>query len=1150
MLRMTLAGAATVIVLLCCLPVAGQVVTGSAVGSIADSTGSVIPGAAVSLVSEATGAVRKASTDQAGAFTFNAMPPGAYTLTAEHAGFKTFEKTSIVLMANGRLSLGEIRLEVGAVGESVTVTAEGETVQTASGDRSDVITHDQVSNLTAINRDFATLASLLPGVVENPGEETQGFTSSSTFNVQGGRSTSNSVTIDGMPVTQPNGSATGTFMSMDSVASVKLMVSSYQAEFGRKPGAAIQAITKSGGRQFHGAAYWYTRHEQFNANSFFNNRGGVPEGPYRYTTAGFNVGGPLYIPGLFNRQRRRLFFFFSSEQLREARPQAIREVTTPTEAERRGDFSDSRDLNGTLIPVRDPVNGAQPFPGNAIPANRIDSSGQNYLKLLPLPNVSDLAVSARRYNYQVQESLRIPKNSETLRVDFPLDDRTTLYSRFNYWNEKSRGFAVGAGNSNWGWLPSSYKSTSKSVSISASRILNPSLILEASMSALHWTETGAPLKQEDVDRLNRAKAGVNIPQLHPENNPLNLVPNATFGGVNSAISTNIESRFPLWGTNVEFAWTANLTKTHGAHVMKAGFWAESWEVDKISAAGISFNGSINFGRNATNPYDSNHPFANALLGNFASYTESTSRPRLYERFTAVEWFAQDNWKATRRLTLDFGLRFAWSQPYHNTEGIEAGFLPDRYDPARQVTLIRPGRSGNARLGVNPLTGEFSPAATIGAIARGAGDPFNGTVDRRKEPGYPQGLLKNTPLRLAPRFGFAYDPFGRGKTAIRGGIGFFYEVSERLNYTPSPPLKLDPVIYNGNIANIRGLEEVNFPTNTQGYDPRRPLGRVMNYSIGIQQYAGFGTVVDVSYVAALSRHLMQRRDLNSIPFGANFLPSSLDATTNGQPLPASFLRPYLGYNDILYYAYDGSANYHSLQVAANRRFSRGVQFGVAWTWSKAMDYADSDTAEVSMLVNRRVWNYGRAGFDRTHILKLNWIWDVPKASRAWDHVVARKVLDGWQVSGIASFVSGAPSGISLGFGYTVDITGSPTDGARVVVLQKPTIPKSERTFSHNFNTAAFAAPALGTYGNAAKDLIRGPGMNNWNISLFKNTPLGSDKWKLQFRAEAYNAFNHTQFRGLDTNARFDQQGRQTNARFSEFTAAYPSRRVQLALRLTF
>ena len=1141
MQRTTLASAAIFIALICCLSLPGQVVTGSAVGSIADSSGSVIPGVALKLVSDATGAVRDATTDGAGLFTINAVPPGTYTLAVEHAGFKKLDKTNIIVMANERLSLGEIRLEIGAAGESITVTAEGETVQTASGDRSDVITHDQVSNLTAINRDFATLASLLPGVVENPGEETQGFTSSSTFYVQGSRGTSNSVTIDGMPVTQPNGNATGTFISMDSVATVKLMVSSYQAEFGRKPGAAIQAVTKSGGRQFHGGAYWYTRHEQFNANSFFNNRDGVAEAPYRYTTAGFNVGGPLYIPGLFNRERRRLFFFFSSEQLREARPQAIRQVTTPTEAERRGDFSDSRDLNGALIQVRDPLNGAQPFPGNVIPANRLNSSGQNYLKLLPLPNVTELAVSARRYNYQVQESLRIPKSAETLRADFPLDDRTHFYSRFNYWTEKSQGFASGAGNSNWGWLPSSYKSTSKSASISASRILNPSLILEASMSALHWTEKGAALRQEDVDRLNRAKAGVDIPQLHPENNPLNLVPNATFGGVNLAIGTNIESRFPLWGTNVEFTWTANLTKTHGAHVMKAGFWAESWEVDKISGTGISFNGTFNFGRNATNPNDSNHPFANALLGNFASYTESTARPRLYQRFTALEWFTQDNWKASRRLTLDFGLRFAWAQPYHNTEGIEAGFLPDRYDPAKRVTLIGPGRSGNARVGVNPLTGEISPAATIGAIAPGAGDPFNGTVDRRKEPGYPQGLLRNTPLRLAPRFGFAYDPFGKGKTAIRGGIGFFYEVSERLNYVASPPLKLDPMIYNGNIANIRDLAEVNFPTNTQGYDAQRPLGRVMNYSIGIQQYAGFGTVVDVSYVAALSRHLMQRRNLNSIPFGTNFLPSSRDTTTNGQPLAAAFLRPYLGYNNILYYAYDGSSNYHSLQVAANRRFSRGAQFGVAWTWSKAMDYADTDTADVSMLIDRRVWNYGRAGFDRTHILKLNWILDVPRASRAWDHVVVRKVLDGWQLSGIASFVSGAPEGIALGFTYSADITGSPTDSARVVVLQKPTIPKSERTFSHNFNTSAFGAPEVGTAGNAAKDLIRGPGMNNWNISLFKNVPLGSDRWKLQFRTEAYNTFNHTQFRDLDTTARFDPQGRQTNARFSEFTAAYPSRR---------
>ncbi len=1125
-----------------------QLVNGSMVGVVTDTSGSLIPKAKLTISAAATGSTRAATADDGGNFVVSALAPGLYTVIVEHEGFKKLEKRNLLVNPNETLAVGELRLEVGQTAESITVSASGESVQTASSERSGMITNDQVENLAVINRDFAALVSLLPGVVENPGAETQGFGGNSTFNVQGARTTSNSMVIDGMPVTQPNGTNTGTFTSMDSVAAVRLTVSTYSAEFGRKPGASIQAITKGGTKQFHGAAYWYKRHEMFNANSFFNNRSAIPEAVYRYTTAGFNLGGPLFLPGLFNRDRKKVFFFFSTEQLREARPQAIRQLTTASAAERKGDFSDSRDLNAALIVVRDPATKV-PYPGNIVPAASINKNGQNYLNLLPLPNYDNLAVSARRYNFQVQESMLIPKHSETLRIDLPLSANTNVYGRFNNWYEKISGWASPGGNSNWGWLPSSYTNASRSLVLSGSHILSPSVILELSGSFLRWTELAAPLDQGDMDRLNRKTSGVGIAQLYPENNPLNLVPNALFGGLNNPISTAIEPRFPLGGVNVVYTANAGITKTTGSHIMKAGAWLENWDVNKVGNG--NFNGQLNFGRSANNPFDSNHPFANALLGNFTAYTESTTRPKYYAVTTAVEWFAQDTWKATRRLNLDFGVRFAWSQPYHNPDRLEAGFVPQFFDPSKTVKLIQPALVGTARMGRDPVSGTIYPAVYIGAVAPNAGDPFNGTVDLRKNSSHPAGMMNNSGIRTAPRIGFAWDPFGKGKTALRGGWGLFYEVMERtLSIASNPPLKLDPIVYNGNIADFTQTTGANFPTDTLGYNVKRPLGRVMNLSFGLQQSVGFGTVVDVSYAGALSRHLLQRRNVNAVPLGATFLPENQDPTLAGRPLPTAFLRPYIGYNDINYFEYDGSASYHSLQATANRRFSRGMQFGVAWTWSKAMDYADGDSANVSTLIDRRIWNYGKAGFDRTHIVKLNWTYDVPRASRRWNNAFSRYVLDGWQISGIASFISGAPSGIGLGLTSTLDITGSPTDSARVVVLSNPILPKSERTFERNFNTEAFGVPAQGSVGNAPKDVIRGPGINNFDISLFKNFRLPGDRFKLQFRGEGYNAWNHTQFSALDTATRFDAQGRQTNARLGEYTAARNSRRIQLALRLNF
>jgi hypothetical protein len=215
----------------------------------------------------------------------------------------------------------------------------------------------------------------------------------------------------------------------------------------------------------------------------------------------------------------------------------------------------------------------------------------------------------------------------------------------------------------------------------------------------------------------------------------------------------------------------------------------------------------------------------------------------------------------------------------------------------------------------------------------------------------------------------------------------------------------------------------------------------------------------------------------------------------------------------------------------------------------MDYSDTETSLVSSLINPKVWNYGKAGFDRTHVFTAYWMWDVPKASRLWKNVFARKVLDDWQLSGITTFQSGAPTGIGLTFVNTTDITGSPTDTARVNVVANPILPKSQQTFSRSFNTAAFQAPAVGTFGNAPKDVIRGPGMNNWDASVFKNIPLG-ERRHLQLRCELYNALNHTQFSAQDTTARFNAQGGQANPTFGQYTAARAPRQMQLALRFDF
>ncbi|MCU0246494.1 MAG: hypothetical protein MUC42_07960, partial [Bryobacter sp.] len=308
-----------------------------------------------------------------------------------------------------------------------------------------------------------------------------------------------------------------------------------------------------------------------------------------------------------------------------------------------------------------------------------------------------------------------------------------------------------------------------------------------------------------------------------------------------------------------------------------------------------------------------------------------------------------------------------------------------------------------------------------------------------------------------------------------------------------------------------------------------------------------TVLDVGYVANLGRNLMWQRNLNAIPFGANFLPQNQDPSAPGSPYPQAMLRPLRGYNNINFREWASSSNYHSMQVQANRRFSRGVQFVASWTWSKSLDYNSNDTDAVSPLVDVRVWNYGLSGYDRTHVVKLSGVWDLPKSSV--QNPVAKQVINGWQLSGIVTFASGAPLGLGYSTTVPIDITGSPTDGARIVLTGEPSIPKSERTRTRYFDTSVVRLPAVGTVGNAARTNLRGPGINNWDLALFKNFMI-REPLRFQFRWETYNTWNHTQFSGVDTTARFDPQGNQVNARLGELTSARAARIMQFALRFYF
>ena len=540
------------------------------------------------------------------------------------------------------------------------------------------------------------------------------------------------------------------------------------------------------------------------------------------------------------------------------------------------------------------------------------------------------------------------------------------------------------------------------------------------------------------------------------------------------------------------------------------------------------------------------------------------------RNDVVEWFAQDTWKVNRKLTATFGARFSWFTPWKVVDGLGAEFVQSRYDPSQVPPLYRPVQDPNGppgqEIAQNPVTGAYAPAVYIGAFT----GPFNfpGMV-LSSDNSYPAGFRKQHAPQVMPRFGFAYDPFGDGKTAIRGGFALMKEAAPSYNtYTWSmvtnPPVQIQPTIFYGNMDNLLQRSGLIFPVAASAIELDDKVPSIYRYSFGIQRDIGFHTVADVSYVGNVGRHLIQTEDLNQLPYGARFQPQNIDPVT-GTSLPDYFFRPIPGYGSMPILINAGNSNYNSLQVAVNRRLSRGVSLGVAYTWSHTLNVGNSEGDPLPRYRPANIWTYGPANFDQTHMFVVNYVWDLPKPSHLVQGSTAKlligSVFDNWQVSGVTTMASGLPQSINgtNGPGFStvqgIDFTGG-GDGSRVNVIARPQLSHGDRTFNRWFNTAAFAMPNLpnGTTvdpGNASLYPFRGPAQNNWDITFMKKFPLKSETRSLQFRCELYNAFNHTQFQAVDNNAVFDvTTGAQVNGRFGQVTATRQPRVIQLSARLDF
>ena len=1157
-------------------PALAQGVTAQVGGVVQDALGGVVPGVTVTITNAETNWPREVVTGAEGRFVFVDVLAGTYSVSAALEGFKTAGHKNLVVASTDRVELPALVLEVGGLAQTIFVPRGADLVQTSTAARGGSITGGTLDDIALKGRDALGTIKLLPGVVDTNAREAPSWNLLTGLTINGRNSVN--LAYDGVSNKLPGNFGNLASPSIDSIAEIRVQSANFQAEYGRSSGASITVITRSGSKDFRGSAAFYKRDAALNGNEYERKqqcgRGDRPacEPPlYRFDNFAWTLGGPILVPSTaFNRQRNRLFFFWSQEVLARTDPGMLNLRRMPTALERAGDFSQTVDSNGKRIFVRDPERaagcnvssgGAGCFGGNVIPAQRIDPTGQALLALFPLPNAVDPS-GRNQYNYTYQMVTDWPRNDQVLRVDWNVGPRSSVYGRLQFGSE-NRGGPVAPFGFTGGWpqMATEFRTEAVSYVTTLLHTVNPTTFLEATAGVNRGYQSASPLNQAALDANSRAKVAPDMPQFYPEANPLDLLPNATFtGGITAGGAASLglfqyERRFPFSGYMTIWDFSGSVTKVLRAHNIKFGIFVE--HSTRPAQQRSAYNGTFSFNHDGGQSLNTNVGFANALLGTVTAFQQSDKRPIGHGQFVNTEFYVQDNWRVGRRFTIDAGVRFYYLTPTRSQGDQVAQFEPDLFAPADAPLLYLPASVGGSRRALNPVTNDTNlPPLYIGRPIPGTGDLYNGT---RLYEGTPQ---RRSAFKVAPRLGFAWNVTGDGRTAIRGGAGAFYDryaENDILELIELPPLVHTYTVNYTTIAELTRndrTETTNASRRIQEFLP--PV--VYNWSAGVQRDVGWSLVVDAAYVGNAARRQPITRELNGRPYGYKFQPSSLDPTNviGGvtQPLPDDLLRPYRGYGSISQREFTGYADYHSVQLSATRRRrADGLTFGVAYTYelvNKTLGAIDP------FLADNRARNYNSAG-RRPHALSIHYSWLVPGLPGS-SPAPLRAIANDWQLSGVTSLLAGAQGaftytyvGVPAGKGPLSEngsIGGGPN---RPRIVCDSGLPLSQRTFWRQFKTECIAAPDDSLhFGTSRGDEFHGPGYVNWDISVFKHVRMGGSR-RLQLRVELYNAFNTYQWTTVNTNAQFDFTTRAlvNQSVFGSLTGATNSaRRIQLAARFTF
>lgn len=1059
-----------------------QEVTAGVYGVVQDSTSAVIPGATIRVTNAGTGLTRQTTTDESGNFSLPLLPIGTYSITAEANGFKKSLVNDILLRVNDNRRV-VFSMEVGQIADQVTVEAAAVTVNTSSGATSQLLDGKDMVQLPSRGRNVIPFAQLMPGVVSTTPYDRRANNSA----VNGIRPTHNAWLLDGGYNVDTGGNwSTPLAPNIESVAEFRAIRGNYSAEFGVGGGSQFNVITKGGTNELHGSAYYFHRNDKFNARNYF-----LPTRPaFRGNDYGFTVGGPVVLGKLYNG-RNKTFFFALMGWIKERQRQEFFGIV-PTEAAKRGDFS------ATGRPLFDPVTGL-PFPGNIIPANRIDANARGYSRMYPASNFSDTAGR----NWFALQSRRDDTDEENYRIDHNFNSSHRLMWRYTP-EFRLNNFATSSG---FEFLRQQNETPARNMTVNYNATFSPTLIMD-----FNWVRSHNRIKQFPPD-LSGATWGINIPQLFADNEKTYPLSSLNLSKVPDRVPTisltgyaAVAPGAPWSNYQTIYEFRNNFTWIRGAHTIKTGF-NYSYEI-KFEPTNTNVFGAFSFdGRFTRQPgaASGGDAYADLLLGRAANYNETDTVAFNDNRRNSFETFIDDSWKASRKLTLNFGLRYSYFPPAHEPDDRFRVFVPSAYNPAQAVTV-------NA----------------AGQVLRGSGNRFNGLVN-------PTSYWRSSKKNFAPRFSFAYDLFGNGRTAIRGGYGLFFSreiLGAFILMSGNPPFSELLTIDNTLLSNPGGGTARNFdlPITLGSIDTNQLTPNTQQWNLNIQHGFGQNTVLEVGYTGTRGVHFMRTQDLNQP------LPNPLIAQGRLNP---NTVRPYLGWAVINHREQSYASNYHGLQVGLNRNFTKGLMFQTAYTWSKAIDNADYTAGIYGFYPNTRdaSGERARASFDANHNFIGSLVWDIPFLRGRKD--ILGRTLGGWQVSTIYTVRTGLP--ISPELGRDNAGVGSATR-QRPFASGTPFLGRGQRTVTQWFNPSVYSEPTLGTFSPVARNILSGPGWNQFDMTFMKYFQL-AEKVRFELRAEAYNFFNHTQFAGVGTVYT-------TPSTFGRVTSARDPRSMMLGARLQF